>query len=125
MTDFLATGRPLRPRLEAIASATGTLTARQVRLVGGMLTELERLTARQTALDAILATLDPDRDQSTWELAQSLECLLRRVQGVAGRRIVAGHRPPSPLEVALIDLLAQGGPTCARKLWVEIRESRR
>lgn len=54
------------------------------------------LAARHAAMTAILAALDPDRDQSTWKAAQSLECLLRRVQGVSGRRIVAGHRPPSP-----------------------------
>lgn len=125
MIDVLATGRPLGPRLLDLASATGALSQRQIRLVGGMLVELERLEARHAALELILATLDPDGDQSTWELAQRLECLLHRLQGIAGRRIAAGHREPSPLEAAMLDLLAQGGPTCARKLWEELRESRR
>ena len=42
----------LGPRLEALATATGCLSPRQVRLVGGMLAEIDRLDRRKTALAA-------------------------------------------------------------------------
>lgn len=123
--DVLATGRLLGPRLLDLASATGALSQRQIRLVGGMLEEIGRLNARKTALLRAVSCLPAEIATNRWQAAQAIEAGLHRVQGVAGRRIAAGHRPPSPLEAALLAMLAQGGPTCARKLWSEIRESRR
>ncbi|MBK8185731.1 MAG: hypothetical protein IPK63_23680 [Candidatus Competibacteraceae bacterium] len=125
MIESTATGRPLGPRLLDLARATGTLTVRQARLVGGMLVELERLEGRKTALLRAVSCLPTEVAANRWQAALAIESGLRRVQGVAGRRVSAGHREPTPLEVALLDLLAQGGPASARKLWSEIRESRR
>lgn len=124
MIESTATGRPLGPRLLDLARATGQLSERQVRLVGGVLAELERLEGRKTAILEVLSCLPTEVAANRWQAALAIESGLRRIQGVAGRRITAGHRPPSPLEAALLDLLAQGGPASARKLWAEIRESR-
>jgi hypothetical protein len=112
---------PLRPRLEQLATVTGTLSPRQVRLLGGTLAELDRLDRRQAAILAARDALDPDRRLSTWQCAKALERALRRFDGTPRKRILAGHRPPSRLEIALL-VLVTDGPQCARKLWTEIRE---
>lgn len=107
----------LRPQLEWLATATGQLSGRQVRLVGGMLAELSRLDRRRAALEAATAILDPDG-----VLSKALERALRRFDAVSRRRIEAGYRPPTALESALLALLDCGGPTCREKLYLELRE---
>ena len=112
----------LRQPLEQLALATGTLTVRQVRLIGGALAEIDRLERRKTAILAAWRLLPDEIAGNRWHAAMALESGLKRIQGVAGRRILAGYRQPTALESALLDMLQCNGPTCREKLYREIRE---
>ena len=101
----------LGPRLEALATATGCLSPRQVRLVGGMLAEIDRLDRRKTALAASRDSLDPEGELSRWQCALRLEQALVRFDAVSRRRIESGYRTPTRLEIALLAMLDCGGPT--------------
>lgn len=116
------TNPPFRPQLEALAMATGALTPAQVRMIGGMLAEVDRLERRKIALQGALRLLPGEIASNRWHAATAMESALKRIQAVAMRRILAGHRPPSPMESALLDMLAAGGPTCKEKLFRELRE---
>lgn len=121
MIDALATGRPLGPRLADLATTTGQLTARQVRLVGGMLEELDRLTTRQAALEVARRELARQVGRNSWHLALALESRLKRFEAVGYRRILATARQPTALELAMSELLTTSRVRCARKLWSELR----
>lgn len=112
----------LRPQLESLALATGALSPRQLRLVGAALAEIDRLQHRQTAILAAWRLLPVEIASNRWHAAMALETALKRIQGVGMRRILNGHRQPSPLESALLEMLAAGGPTCREKLYRELRE---
>lgn len=113
--------QPLGPRLSELASATGTLSKRQCHLIGGMLKELGRLDKRKTALAAAVAHLNPGGELSDHQVSLRLELALKRLSGQPLKRILAGHRLPTMLEIELL-ILASDGPTSARRLWEELRE---
>ena len=114
------TSAPLGPRLAALSLATGQLPGPAVRLLGGALAEIDRLTARQVALRRAANILDGGQGASLWESAQRLETALARFRP-AYRRIAAGHRAPhTELETALT-VLSRDGPQSARRLWEEMR----
>lgn len=112
----------LGPRLSELASATGTLSPRQIRLVGGMLAEIGRLDRRKTALLAARDALDPASELGNWQVALRLELAIKRLKGQPIKRILAGYRQPTEIEKLLIALLACGGPTCQERLNKELRE---
>lgn len=111
----------LRPRLIDLATATGLLLPRQIRIVGAMLYEIDRLSARRTALERATAILDAGQGLSRWALAQRLEKALARFAAVGMKRVESGHRPLTELEKHLLVLL-ESGPRCSSKLWLEIRD---
>lgn len=56
----------LSPRLLSLATATGQLTAAQVRLIGACLDRLDAMNARRTAMEGAVAILDPGQGLSRW-----------------------------------------------------------
>ncbi len=108
-------------RLIELASATGSLTARQVTLIGGMLAAIDRLDARRTALERAVAILDGGQGLSRWALAVRLAEALARFQSVALRRVKTGARRPTALERDLQTILESGAQS-ANRLWEEIRD---
>lgn len=110
----------LSPRLLSLATATGQLTAAQVRLIGACLDRLDAMNARRTAMEGAVAILDPGQGLSRWALALALESRLKRFDGLSRRRVLAGYRPATALEIHLLVLL-ESGPRCASKLWEELR----
>lgn len=111
----------LAPRLIALATATGSLTATQIRLIGGMLDAIDRLDARRTALERACAILDGGQGLSRWCLAQRLADALERFQSVALRRVKAGTRLPTALERDLQTIFETGAQS-ANRLWEELRD---
>ena len=90
----------LRPRLEALAGATGALSPKQVRLVGGLLDRIDAEHVRVGAILTVAALLNPDGALSDWQVALRLERALLRFKATARKRIVAGQ-PPTPYEELL------------------------
>lgn len=121
---------PIGPRLLALSTATGTLTPTQVHMIGAALVELDRLSARRSALEAACRILNGNQGLSRWGLALALESHLRRFRGKARKRIEAGWKNPSDWELILHVLSGptpapgddEPEPTCARRLWDEIKE---
>ena len=112
----------LAPRLLALATATGYLSPGAIKLVGGMLAELDRMNARQAAIFGAWSVLWPEVGSDRWRLALELEREIKRFEVVGYRRVKGGYRAPDSLEKHLTVMLDCGGPRCHEKLYLELKE---
>lgn len=121
----LASGPALAEQLRELTHdlESGLLSPTMCAILKNAIVEVTRLIRRQAALLALWDTLGAPRSKP-WLVAKTLEAELRRFDGVRRSRVQAGRRTATPLEVHLLILLETGGPTCARKLWDELRELR-
>ena len=77
----------------------------------------QALTARDLALGALVAALDPGRTQSLHTLA-GVVCRMLETHSTGLARILAGARPPRDgIEAALAVLVRTGCPTSQRRLY--------
>lgn len=117
-----ATGQLLAARLTALVGGlqAGSIPASIGHRLAEAVGDAERRMARQAALGVAVDWIDGGQGLSRWQIALRLEQALRRFQGCGYRRILEGGRRASALDRAFVELL-NGGPTCARKLWQELR----
>lgn len=118
------TGQRLADRLQLIG---GPLAAGEIpRCIGQKISDAldaaEQQLRRKAALEAILAMFDPNGCQSLWQLAKRIEAAIRRLNGVPLRRIQSGHRPATPMEALLMELLELPGARTHEKLFQELRK---
>ena len=123
----------------SIATATGAALFAKVQMVGGVITEgflpadigrplgkqLDKYLARlkrRAALKALAKRLhDPDDPQSTWKLAQQVECLLLRFKAAGYDRVKSGGRAATDIEGLLIALIEIPGAKCAEKIHKQLQ----
>lgn len=112
----------LAPDLFRLATCTGQLTGRQIKMIGGALAEVDRLERRKAALLGAWRLLWPEVAADRWRLAGVLSVRLRRIQCGRRRLILAGHRIADPLERELLELLDCGGPESLERIHDELKE---
>lgn len=123
MCDVMTATGALSPRLRELSLATGSLSERSVKLLGGCLAAIadheRRLAALMAAIDYIQAN---DPAVGLWAACAQLEADLRRFQ-TAWKRIKSGNRDPRDVyEQSLVVLLEIPGPRCQRRLFEQLTE---
>jgi hypothetical protein len=108
----------LAPKLRELATATGMLSARSVRLLGGALAAIEAHEKRLAAVESAIQHLQRDDPSlSLWKCCERLEADLRRFE-TAFKRIQSGNRTlRNGYEECLTTLLRISGPCCQRRLF--------
>lgn len=129
-----------RPQASDSATTTGQRLAKKLSYVGEALAagdipvslghslakavdKVEAGLARQRALRAAAALLNPGNTLDRWPVALALASALKWFEDTGGlRRVLAGHRQPATdLERCLLTILQTPGPRRPYGLWRELK----
>lgn len=117
-----ATMSNLRQPLHDLSLATGALSPQCAALIGGALTALAELDAKEKAFMTVCRAVDPAGRLSPTGLSIALSSDFRRFKSAAAERIAKGHRPVSnDIEAAWVVLCGSDCPESPRRIrdWIK------
>jgi hypothetical protein len=122
--NVTATGVQLAKRLNRFMSELldNEIPAEYGQIIHAALNVVEAKTRRRIALRNAAALIDQDYKKRPWATAQALEAAIRRFESTGFKRVLRGDRTANQLEIELVNLLQIRGPTCAERLFYELKK---